>query len=209
MNFFRNIFLLFLAMLLFNSCVGAIKPVSNYVSSGKNGESRISINGAIVSSIHDFNGDDMRILASSISYWKKIDKDTTYEFYIAGVRRIEEIYHNGLFYLDTFTSAYLSLPIIGGNLGFTTGLKSKNFDIYASLKGDALIYFPILADDGEKPVYYRQIKPALGLILMFGDFSLSLESSIIEYSKSYSNVDYYTTSFNNTYFVYLGLSYKL
>ena len=183
-------------------------PVSNHVSSGENGENRVSISGDSIKLTSDPTGKFFE--SFSISFWRKSDENTTYEFYLVGVRRIERLYENGLFYFDAFASIYFSLPVVGSNLGFTTGLKSKSLDVYASLRGDGLIFLPLLADeDDAELVPYRHIKPAIGLTYTLDTFTLSLEGSIIEYSKSYSDLDYFDSDFNNTYIVSLGVSYKL
>ncbi len=185
-------------------------PVSGHVSSEMKSDTSVSVSGAIAGKTKDFKGDDTHIIPMSLSLWKKSDEDTTYEFYFVGVRRIDEIYKNGSFYFDVFTSMYFSIPVIGSNLGFTTGLKFKYTDIYASIRADGLMYLPLLSDESKAEIiFYRHIKPAVGVTFNFDKFNLFMEASVITYTKTCNGKDYIENEFKDMYFIYLGILYKL
>ena len=202
---------MFFMIFLFNSCIPGIMPVSGHINSARNGNTGINVSGALIGDKDDFQKNDTEVISSSLSLWKKSDKNTTYEFYFLGARRTDEIYQNGLLYLDIFTSVYYTAPTLGGNLGFTTGLNFKYTDIYASLTADGLMYVPVLGDeDNEEIIFYSHLRPAMGITFNFDKISLFMEGSFIANPKTYKgDDDYIKDEFKDKYMIYLGILYSL
>ena len=89
-------------------------PMANKTSSAKVGEKLLSISTGVVNTrrnnekkaINEITFDDFNFPLIAISYWKKIDEDISYEFYLFGVRRISNLYRNGALYLENFGLLY-------------------------------------------------------------------------------------------------------
>lgn len=215
MSFFRNVFLLLLGVFLLHSCaIGPMRPMVNKASS-KVGDNQFSFSIELINirenqkkEISKISFDDINFLIPTISYSKKINKDTSYEFYLLGIRRVSNIYRSGAFYFDNFASIYSFLFINGVNIGFITGLNFKHFNIYTSTKFEPLMFLIPGIEGSESGIEsFISFTSAIGVLYTFESFSVYFEASTVVWDKKFNKINVGSEYSQLDYIVSLGLSF--
>jgi len=136
MTYKRIILVIFLSF-MFSSCMGVFSPIANTPTSLKQGDSKVTIAGGMLS---DSSGDRTeRLVFPYLSYQKKTQEDVTYEFYIFGVKRIDELYKGNRFYFAVYESIYAPMYVVGVNLGLLMGYRIGQVDFFLSAKVDGAV----------------------------------------------------------------------
>ncbi len=200
-------------MVFFQSCLGVLTPNINNMISSKKGDTKynVSLGGIYDTKEYIVNGevteDQKKMPAIYASYQIKTQKDISYEFFLAGIRRIDELYTGGSFYFNIYESIYLPLAAVGGNIGILTGFKTKNFNFYLSSKFDAYRIIDFFGE-GSEPLlnYYYNNTTSLGLSFNNKNTSFFLEATL---SKNIyeSNKSQVANKIDDLYLVYLGVSF--
>jgi hypothetical protein len=114
--------------------MGVFSPISNTPTSLKKGDGEFTIAGGVV---RDNSEDEVSITPFPyVSYQKKTQEDVTYEFYIFGIKRIDELYRGNRFYFALYESVYAPFYVVGVNLGFLMGYRLDRLDFFLSGKVD-------------------------------------------------------------------------
>ena len=138
----------------------------------------------------------------------KTQDDVSYEFFLIGVRRIDEIANGTGFYFNIYESISFPVVYFSGGIGFLAGYRSSMLNFYVSSRLDAYFATGLMDDYVGGLLTYT---PSIGLAFTKGKQKFFIEASILKglYEKILKINDKgdSSESSQDIYFVNLGVSF--